>query len=58
MFEKKITKKNFLAYEKVRSEGEFNMVFDYKKASVQANLSEKEYFKIIKNYEKLRKDYL
>lgn len=54
----KITKKQFLAYERVRKGGKFNMVMDSKKAARESGLDLDTYFEIIKNYGKLHDKYM
>ena len=54
----KITKKQFLAYERVRKGGKFNMVMDSKKAARESGLDLDTYFEIVKNYGKLHDKYI
>lgn len=53
-----ITKEEFLAYERVRSEGKYNMIMDAKLAMQEAGLSHEKYSLIIKYYSELAEKYL
>lgn len=52
-----VSKKDFLAYEKVRRSGVTNMLAKDLVCKL-AKISEKAYFEILNNYEKLAKEYL
>lgn len=52
-----ITRDQFLAYEKVRREGAFNM-FDLRNVCRMAGLTRAEALEIMQNYERLRREYL
>ena len=52
-----ITKEKFMRYEKVRQSGKYNMITDFILAKQEANLTEKEYFEIIKNYSNYKEKY-
>lgn len=52
------TKKQFLAYERVRKSGKFNMITQCVKAARESGLDVDTYFEIIKNYGKLHDKYM
>lgn len=46
----KISRDHFVAYEKVRKSGKFNMMADSRAAAVSAGLTRTEYMNVIMNY--------
>lgn len=48
----------FLRYEEVRKSGEFNMITEANQAMDYANLSEDDYWDIIKNYSEYKEMFL
>ena len=52
-----ITKDQFLAYEKVRQSGKYNMVMEAAGAKQYAELTWDEYWEIIKDYSELKKKF-
>jgi len=54
----KITKEMFDAFERVRSEGKYNMVMNAQDAAEDADLSMDDYWTIIKNYTELREKFV
>ena len=51
-------KKKFLAYERVRKSGKYNMFMDSSKAMIEAGLNFHDYGYIMQNYTELAKKYL
>lgn len=55
--EKTITKEQFLRYVKIQKGGKYNMLTEWVDACREADLTEEQYFKIIKNYSDLKEKY-
>lgn len=53
-----VTKKEFLRYEQVRRNGQYNMIMDAREAMQAANLTKDKYFYIIENYTQLANRFL
>lgn len=53
-----ISREEFIAYEKVRKSGKYNMVTDWELASKEAGLTKEMYFEIIKRYNALYEKYI
>lgn len=53
-----ITKEEFLSYERVRTEGKYNMIMDAKLAMQEAELTPEKYSLIIKYYSELAEKYM
>lgn len=53
----KITKEMFDAFERVRSEGKYNMVMNAQDAAEDAGLSMDDYWIVIKNYTELKEKF-
>ena len=52
-----ITKEQFLKYEEIRNEGNYNMIMDAYIVMQITGLTKDEYFDIIKNYSEYYKKY-
>lgn len=53
-----INREEFIAYEKVRQSGKYNMITDWELASEEAGLTKEMYFEIIKRYNALYEKYI
>lgn len=53
-----ISREEFIAYEKVRKSGKYNMVTNWELASKEARLTKEMYFEIIKRYNSLYEKYI
>jgi len=53
-----ITKEQFLAYEKIRSEGRFNMIMDAPKVMKLIGVNQAQYTEILESYCELHDKYV
>ena len=52
-----ITRKDFLEYKKVQKSGKYNMFMDARDVMDEIDLTKEQYFKILKEYRKLDKEW-
>ena len=52
-----ITREDFLEYKKVQKSGKYNMFMDARDVMDEIDLTKEQYFKILKEYRKLDKEW-